>query len=466
MTEHVTAYASVPYCYNYLSAFVNNSLLSSRNYEPFYVDVRFASCSFDINLPMLADTGADDTMISKDCFPPELMKYLTPSNLVTVGVGGARTKSEGCFKATTTIGGLKIKDITVHIMDSKVPPLLGRDVLKAPGLRHTGFEMDQHGNGLYMELIMHTGGIDKIYKEPIIAAPRSPHDVQRQISWNLAKESVTPELNSLSSKLQYLKEKCKIELKHKNKDYLDRFAGLLIEYEDILGLDGKLGEFPHDVRIPTTGESKRQNQHPIPQKYKDKIGPALQKMLTEGVIEHCPDPKGFASPILPVPKGKNGEDMRLCVNYKRTLNKVLKDCDPYQMPSTDDCFNRIGIGNKFFTTADMKSGYWQIRIHPEDRYKTAFSWEGHDHQYVRMPFGLATAGAMFSRAISKALEEVSATENLTVYLDDTLVHGRDFESYFKAHQEFFSSLRRSNLKLNPAKCHFLQSENRISGSND
>ena len=448
MTGHVSANDSVSN--NYFT------YISSRNYEPFYVDTQFSSCKFNLSMPMLADTGADDTIIPIDCLPNQLLEHLTPSDLVTTGVGGAETKSEGCFKCTVRIGGKLFENITVQVMPSKCPPLLGRDILKYPGMSNVGFYMAPNGDGVSMKFSFFDKNGSFEYEEPLIAAPNGPNDILRRIKYSLAGMSSSPELSTLESKLQYLNEKCKINLEHENREYLNRFADLLIEHEDVLGLDGKLGEFPHDVNIPTTGEAKQQKQHPIPHAFRDKVGPALEEMLKDGVIEHCADPKGFHSPIWCVAK-KNG-NMRLVVNFKKTLNKVLTACDPFQMPSTENCFLRIGNGNKFFSSMDMKAGYWQLRISEEDRYKTAFSWEGRDYQFIRLPFGLTTAGQIFSRAISTALENVTTMENLTVYLDDTLVHAKDFESYHKAHREFFASLRRYNLKLNPAKCQFLRSK--------
>ena len=76
---------------------------------------------------------------------------------------------------------------------------------------------------------------------------------------------------------------------------------------------------------------------------------------SEGVIEPCNDPKGFNSPVFAVRK-KNGK-IRVVANFKRTLNKVLVDLDPYPIPTIDSTFNKIGEGNKYFSTLDLRNGY-------------------------------------------------------------------------------------------------------------
>ena len=109
-------------------------------------------------------------------------------------------------------------------------------------------------------------------------------------------------------------------------------------------------------------------------------------MASEGVIEPCNDPKGFNSPVFAVRK-KNGK-IRVVANFKRTPNKVLVDLDPYPIPTIDSTFNKIGEGNKYFSTLDLRNGYWQIVIDERDRHKTAFTWKGRCFQYTRLAFGL------------------------------------------------------------------------------
>ena len=57
---------------------------------------------------------------------------------------------------------------------------------------------------------------------------------------------------------------------------------------------------------------------------------------------------------------------------------------------------------------DLLKGYWQCEIAESDRHKTAFTWEGQTFQYTRLAFGLTSAGAIFSRCVSKALSAFHA----------------------------------------------------------
>ena len=268
---------------------------------------------------------------------------------------------------------------------------------------------------------------------------------------------------TLNQKLHWLKQTVGLSLPdHHSRSELEATADLLISYADILGTDdNRRGTFIKPIRIPTNGQSRSQKQHPIAQALEDDVDAEIARMASEGVIEPCNDPKGFNSPVFAVRK-KNGK-IRVVANFKRTLNKVLVDLDPYPIPTIDSTFNKIGEGKKYFWTLDLRNGYWQIVIDERDRHKTAFTWKGRCFQYTRLAFGLTSAGQIFSRCITEALDTVASCVNISSYIDDNLVHAKTFEEYVTALEQLFIALRKFGLKLNPEKCIFLASEAKFLG---
>ncbi|GFX07415.1 hypothetical protein TNCV_5091301 [Trichonephila clavipes] len=91
----------------------------------------------------------------------------------------------------------------------------------------------------------------------------------------------------------------------------------------------------------------------------------VQKMLDEGIVQPSESP--WSSPVVLVRK-KDGS-WRFCVDYRK-LNSVTKK-DVYPLPRIDDTLDCLK-GAKFFSSMDLRSGYWQIEIDEADREKTAF----------------------------------------------------------------------------------------------
>ena len=48
----------------------------------------------------------------------------------------------------------------------------------------------------------------------------------------------------------------------------------------------------------------------------------------------------------------------------------------------------------------MKSGFWQIQIHPKDRYKTAFTVPFGQYEWTVTPFDLKNAPSEFQRIMN------------------------------------------------------------------
>ncbi len=57
------------------------------------------------------------------------------------------------------------------------------------------------------------------------------------------------------------------------------------------------------------------------------------------------------------------------MDYQR-LNAISGD-NKYPIPRINDCLDQLGKA-KYFSKIDLRTGYWQMQVHPEDQHKTAF----------------------------------------------------------------------------------------------
>ena len=125
------------------------------------------------------------------------------------------------------------------------------------------------------------------------------------------------------------------------------------------------------------------------------------------------------------------------------------------MPNQAQVFDALR-GNTFFSSVDLASGYWQVPVAAEHRHKTTFvTPDGGLYEYVRMPFGLSNAPAIFQRLMNELFQQSLHQTNL-IFLDDVLTYSKTADDHLKHLEEVFVTLRNANLKLKPKKCQLFQ----------
>ncbi|UYV63918.1 K02A2.6-like [Cordylochernes scorpioides] len=170
------------------------------------------------------------------------------------------------------------------------------------------------------------------------------------------------------------------------------------------------------------------------------------KMIENHIVKPSESP--WSSPVILVRK-KVGT-WRFCVDYRR-LNKITKK-DVYPLPCIDDALDSLA-GSSYFSTMDLRSGYWQIEVDEKDREKTVFITPDRLYEFRVMPFGLCNAPATFERMIDSVLRSIKWNMCLC-YLDDIVVYAPTFEEHIRRLQLVLKCIQKAGLSLNHKKCLF------------
>ena len=194
-----------------------------------------------------------------------------------------------------------------------------------------------------------------------------------------------------------------------------------------------------------TGDAhpRKQPLRRMPFSVRKEVARLLHDMQQNGVIEPSKSP--WASPVVLV-KTRDGSH-RFCVDY-RGLN-AMTTADSFPLPRIDDLLDQLGE-SEYFSMIDLAAGFWQIRMHPSVKEKTAFV----------TPQGTNAPG-VFQRLMQQVimgLNPTSSPDFVSVYLDDILVFSRSLEDHLNHPRMVITRLVEVGLKLKPTKCHFARRE--------
>ena len=142
--------------------------------------------------------------------------------------------------------------------------------------------------------------------------------------------------------------------------------------------------------------------------------------------------------LLFVPVPKPDGSVRLCGDYKVTVNPVI-EVEKYPIPKVED-LPTVLVGGKKFSKIDLSQAYLQMVLNSEDRKYTTISTHKGLYQYKR-----SSAPALFQQTMESILQGIPS--RVIVYIDDVMITGEMEEQHLKSLEEVFKQLKARGIRL-------------------
>ena len=259
----------------------------------------------------------------------------------------------------------------------------------------------------------------------------------------------------------YLSRKVELKDAEVSEETLQRFEKLCEDQKDAFSKNNRdIGRTQLiEMEIDTGGSVPlAQSPYTLPLKHYNGVRKEIETLEKAGIIERSLSP--WASPVIVVLK-KSAPDKpprrRLCVDYRRVsaLQQEVKHTDKttgclalYPLPKIDKMFAKLG-GARVFSTIDLQSTYYHIRLTRESQAKSAFLVPMGKWQFKRTPFGLSQAPAYFQLLIDQVL--MGCGDFAMGYLDDIIVFSKTEEEHLHHLEEIFKHLKHFDLKMKREK---------------
>lgn len=379
----------------------------------------------------MGDTGATISVISYETVKNlGLLNNISQAKEKLVGPAGGRLESLGQIEFSFTIEGIKstfsLNFIVVKGLQFKI--LLGLDFFKKNDIL-LNFKSGKIKRGKNTSKLYFFGEKERVHVNATVFNKNSDHS-QVVVDEPWLKKVKIGEVGEENMEIitKFLERNEKV------------FAKSLMDLSTTHILEQEINTIDD---IPVTKRSFR-----LEHSRREAMNRIIDEMLEANILEESTS--GYNAPALLVKKS-DGSD-RLVIDYRSLNEKIIKE-NNFNL-NINEIFDFLH-GKIVFSTLDLRSGYYQIKLSKKDRHKTAFSTQKGHFQYKVSPMGLCHSPTVFQRLMQKVLGKLQY-KTLAIFLDDVLVASESIDDHLKDLENVFGSLKEANLKLHPSKCHFFK----------
>ena len=450
-------------------------------------DCGLTPLSFDRQLTLQADTGADANAINKKTFDEVFPDVeLEESTYMLQNFDKRLIKPIGSFRCFLRWKGHKYR-VKFEVMGIETPNLLSRETTFMMGILKKCLSVEKTPNepnnqisslpvsghsvpsteaapdaplssteGVFSHSVPSTEGVFCNSVPPTETAPVTSTDRSQMNCASISnttdssdsspKHVVGSNYHSLSiTDLPLTQEKVE-------NTYADVFQGL-----------GKFPGEPYKLRLEPDAVPAKHRPRKVPVHLQDAFHEEVERLVKIDVLEKVTEPTEWVNSFVIVEKVIDSSNVhspnhvikksiRLCIDPK-DLNEALER-EPYYSRTIDELISMFA-GAKVFTIVDMDKGYWQVVLHPESRKLTCMAFDIGRYQFKRLPMGSKVASDIFQRMLDSVY---IGLPGVTGIADDMVIFGKNEEEHDRNLILFLETTRKNGLVWNKKKLQFKKEE--------
>ena len=184
---------------------------------------------------------------------------------------------------------------------------------------------------------------------------------------------------------------------------------------------GRVRDHEATLKLKENSAPKFLKARSVPFSIKPKVEKALDDLERQGIISKVSH-SDWATPIVPVVKASG--DIRICGDFKVTINPVLQT-EQYTLPRLDEMISSLQQGRKF-SKIDLRQAYFHLPLDEASKQLTTINTSKGLYVFNRLVFGITSSPAIWQKTIDQVLKGL---QGVLCNQDDMIVFGKTDEEH-------------------------------------